>query len=209
MASYPPLLGDKDGHYRVRIVGNSGTGKSTTASALAKILGVPYLSLDTFFWQPGWKETPADEMQAKFSAALDACKNGWVVDGNYERRIGPILQASVTDIIWLDPPLALYLPRIILRTVLGILRLEPPCSPGCPETFSKAFFSKDSIIWWCITDHGLVRRRNTEKMKIVGLGVGSDTSRQIMRRIGGWGSTLRRWMQDVTDMIATKRTKTD
>ncbi|KAF9002245.1 AAA domain-containing protein [Cyathus striatus] len=208
MASYPPLLGDRNGHYRVHVVGNCGAGKSTTASALAKTLGVPYLSLDTFFWQPGWKKTPGDEMRANVTAALDACKNGWVVDGNYEKRLGPIVQSLATDVIWLDPPFALYFPRIILRTFLRLLRLEPPCSPGCPETVSEVF-SKESIIWWCITYHRLVRRRNTEKMNLIGLGVGSDLSGQKMRRLGGWGSELRQWMQDVVGMVAMRKAKKD
>ncbi|KAF9002244.1 AAA domain-containing protein [Cyathus striatus] len=205
MTSYPPLLGDKDRHYRVHIVGNSGTGKSTIATTLAKTLGVPYLSLDELFWQPGWKQTPEDELKAKITAVLETHKYGWVIDGNFEWSIGPIVQASATDVIWLDPPFVLYFPRLVLRTLRRLVGTEPPCSPGCSETFSNVFFSRSSIFLWCISFHFVARRINGEKMKRIGLGVGSDVSEQKMRRFGGWGSALRRWMQDVVDMMASRR----
>ncbi|KAF7289064.1 hypothetical protein HMN09_01354600 [Mycena chlorophos] len=194
----PPLLGD-GGVYRVHIVGNSGVGKvqSTTGRQLAEILGVPFISLDTLHWNPGWKKATDAEFRERVENALAAAPNGWVVDGNYMARLGDIVRARSTDIIWLDPPLLLYLPRLVLRTFLRAFGLQEDCSPGCPDLLSRAFFSKDSIIWWCISNHRRIRKRERALFARIGLGVGSDVEHQKMRRLGGWGSERRRWLEDV------------
>ncbi|KAJ6481457.1 hypothetical protein C8R47DRAFT_1134485 [Mycena vitilis] len=199
--SPPPLLGDAQGHYRVHVVGNSGAGKSTVGQQLADVLGIPYIGLDPLFWNPGWQESTNDEMRAKVEQALANAPNGWVVDGNYTRKIGPLVADSATDVIWLDPPLALYLPRLILRTFLRMFRLREPCSPGCPEKVTEVFFSKESIVWWCISNHWFARKREGGKMAQIGLGIGSAVGKQKMRRIGGWGGDLRAWLEDVKRML--------
>ena len=110
----------------------------------------------------------------------------------------------LTDLIFdsgLDPPLILYLPRLIVRTFLRMFRLRPPCSPGCPEMVSEVFFSKESIIWWCITQHRPVRARERARMAAIGFGVGRNVEGQKMRRIGGWGGELRAWFVDVRRML--------
>ncbi|KAF7333597.1 hypothetical protein MSAN_02418700 [Mycena sanguinolenta] len=136
---HPPLLGDGRGNYRVHIVGNCGKLTSTVGKQLADLLGLPLISLDALFWKPGWEKSTNEEMRARVEQRLSECPNGWVVDGNYTRRIGMIVENTSTDVIWLDPPLALYLPRIIWRTFLRMLRLEEPCSPGCPESIREVF----------------------------------------------------------------------
>ncbi len=73
--------------------------QSTVGQELADMLGVPFIALDTLFWLPGWEKAPPDEFQAKTRAALDQSDRGWVVDGDYTRRIGTIVTDSATDII--------------------------------------------------------------------------------------------------------------
>ncbi|KAJ6482611.1 AAA domain-containing protein [Mycena sanguinolenta] len=197
----PPLLGDVHGNYRVHVVGNCGAGKSTVGKRLADLLGLPLISLDALFWKPGWEKSTNEEMRARVEQRLSECPNGWVVDGNYTRRIGTIVEETCTDVIWLDPPLALYHPRIIWRTFLRMLWLEEPCSPGCPESVWEVFFSNESIVWWCITHHAPVRARETAKMARIGLGIGNDVEGQKMRRLGGWGKELRVWFDDVKQML--------
>ncbi|KAJ7445990.1 hypothetical protein B0H11DRAFT_1746351 [Mycena galericulata] len=196
----PPLIGDARGNYRVHIVGNSGK-PPTVGRQLADLLGVPFIPLDTLFWKPGWRQSTNEEMREKVVQALTNAPNGWVVDGNYTRRIGTIVEDQSTDVIWLDPPLARYLPRLILRTFLRLFRLAPPCSPGCPEMVSEVFFSKESIIWWCISQHRPIRVRENARMAEIGFGVGANVSGQKMRRIGGWGEELRVWFRDLGHML--------
>ncbi|KAJ7842234.1 hypothetical protein B0H14DRAFT_1032302 [Mycena olivaceomarginata] len=197
----PPLIGDAQGRYRIHLVGNSGTGKTTVGKELARMLNVPFISLYTLYFTPGWGHISTSEFRAKLKAALEDAPNGWVVDGNYGNRLGNILQSRSTDMIWLDPPLLLYFPRIFVRTVLGLLGLRPPCSPGCPERFVQAFFSRESILWWCLTHHFHVRRREGARMQLMGIGDTTQVSGRKMRRIGGWGGEVREWLEEVRIML--------
>jgi len=98
----------------------------------------------------------------------------------------------------LDPPLVLYLPRLVKRTFLRLLGLHPPCAPGCEEPIGD-------VIWWCIKNHGISRKRNQDKMQQIGLGIGKEVERQRMRRIGGWGSELDQWLSDVQKMADSRK----
>ncbi|KAJ7281030.1 hypothetical protein C8J57DRAFT_1300696 [Mycena rebaudengoi] len=200
----PPLIGDEQGRYRVHVVGNSGAGKSTVGKELARVLNVQFITLDALFWKPGWEQSTNDEMRERVEKALDETDGSWVVDGNYSHRIGSIVEDNCTDVIWLDPPLALYLPRLIIRTFLRMFRLREPCSPGCPEMAMEVFFSKESIVWWCLTQHWPARAREGAKMALIGLNVGSDVQNQKMRRLGGWGGELRTWKVEVQRMVDRK-----
>ncbi|KAI0644703.1 hypothetical protein C8Q79DRAFT_912752 [Trametes meyenii] len=195
----PPLRGDGTGKYRIRITGNSGTGKSTLARELSAILDLPYIPLDSMFWKPDWGQSPTDEFRAAVRAALDADPRGWIVDGNYRTRLGTMVTDEATDVIWVDPPLALYFPRLCWRTALRLFRLAPPCSPGCEETVRSVFFSRESIVWWCLSNHGRERKRQGEAYRLDGVHVGGK-----IRRIGGWGDELDAWKQEVRAMVLLK-----
>ncbi|KAJ3515683.1 hypothetical protein NLJ89_g1602 [Agrocybe chaxingu] len=178
--------------------------QSTAGRALAEILGVPYISMDRIMWKPGWATTHREEFTAELVAAMEQDERGWVADGEYTNRGGLLAYETSTDVIWLDPPLLLYFPRIILRTFLRLLRLEEPCSPECPERVNEVFFSKESILWWCISNHWIVRERNRVRMAEIGLGEGTDVEHRRMRRIGGWGTDLKNWLRDVQDMLSSE-----
>ena len=122
----------------------------------------------------------------------------------------PLTNGYLTSFVFcagLDPPLLLYFPRLVMRTFLRLLRLRPPCAPGCVERIGEVFFSKDSIIWWCISHHWITRKRNQDMMQRIGLGIGREVERRRMRRIGGWGSELKRWLCDVRKMVDLRRSK--
>ncbi|KAI0708931.1 hypothetical protein C8T65DRAFT_649420 [Cerioporus squamosus] len=50
----------------------------------------------------------------------------------------------------LDPPLALYFPRLCWRTLLRLLAIAPPRSTGCEESPREVFFSTNSILLWYV-----------------------------------------------------------
>ncbi|KAI0661401.1 hypothetical protein C8Q70DRAFT_911876 [Cubamyces menziesii] len=191
----PPLRGDGKGNYRVHIVGNSGIF-TTLARELAALLRVPHVNVDTILWQPGWVKLPPDEIRGRVRAVLDTNPRGWVIDGNYYSVLGSIVSERETDVIWLDPPLLLYFPRLCWRTFLRLVRLEPPCSPGCQESAREVFFSRDSIVWWCLSRHWLVRKRQAALYAIDGIHIGGK-----VRRIGGWGGELAAWKRDVKALL--------
>ncbi|KAG7094846.1 hypothetical protein E1B28_005654 [Marasmius oreades] len=194
-----PLVGDKKGRYRIQVVGNSGSGKSTLSKELSSILGVPHFSLDSIYWQPGWKTTPPDEFRAKLENIIhDNEESGWVMDGEYARLGGAVVTEYATDVIWLDPPLILYFPRVLIRTFRRLFGFEPSCSPGCREMFYESFLTKESILWWCLTNHAPTRKRWEVRLPVMGLGEENvPVEDQKLRRIGGWGSELREWLGSV------------
>ncbi|KAI6149612.1 hypothetical protein BKA82DRAFT_4131328 [Pisolithus tinctorius] len=197
MSQIPPLLGDGHGRYRVHIVGNSGAGKSTLGVELASILGVPYIPLDPLFWNPNWTPSTPEEFQVKVLKRLMEDERGWVVDGNYGSRLGDLVTERRTDIVWLDPPFVLYFARLVVRTLQRLFGLKDNCAPGCSETLAHVFLSKEeSILYWAITHHSVVRRRESENLQRWGVHVGGN-----MRRIGGWGTELKLWKQAVVDMV--------
>ncbi|KAF9269359.1 hypothetical protein L218DRAFT_915374 [Marasmius fiardii PR-910] len=203
------LLGDRKGRYRIQVVGNSGTclpeirtlesTLTTLGKQLSSILGIPHFSLDQIYWQPGWKETPPEEFQAKLEKIIrENEETGWVIDGEYSRRGAAIVTECATDVIWLDPPLILYFPRILIRTFRRLFGQEATCSPGCPETFREVFLSKESILWWCLSQHRLTRKKWEGQLLIMGLGVENvPVENQKLRRIKGWGSELGKWLESV------------
>ncbi|KAK7692153.1 hypothetical protein QCA50_003772 [Cerrena zonata] len=192
--SIPALRGDGYGNYRIHLVGNSGAGKSTLGAELARLLGAELISLDQVLWQPGWVVTPLPEFRAKVLAAIGQNKT-WIVDGNYHTRLGTMVDDEATDVIWLDPPLVLYFPRLFLRTVLRLLRIVPPCSPGCGESF-RDVCSSNGILWWCLSQHWKVRKRQSEAYRTDNVWIGGKR-----RRIGGWGGELKSWRSEVEEML--------
>ncbi|ETW81205.1 hypothetical protein HETIRDRAFT_247000, partial [Heterobasidion irregulare TC 32-1] len=191
-----PLRGDASGHYRVHVIGNSGALNSAEVAAL---LGIPHIPLDTVYWNPNWEKTPSSVFKDRVTAMLQDSENshgGWVVDGNYNSYLGDLIADSTTDVLWLDPPLALYLPRLCLRTLKRLFGLVPPCSPNCPERVSEAFFSKDSIIWYSISHHWSLRKRESERYAVDGIHAGGK-----IRRLGGWGKDRAEWLRAVRAMV--------
>lgn len=79
---------------RTLIVGNSGSGKSWHARALAAEHGLAHLDLDTIVWVPGQIAVarPLDEALADLRAFTSA-SSAWVVEGCY----GDFIEAALPD----------------------------------------------------------------------------------------------------------------
>ena len=87
---------------RLLIFGNSGSGKSTHAQALAAAHALPHLDLDTIVWEPGRIAVPREA--ATLRAELEAFTAGdrWVVEGCY----GELIEAAssrCTELVFLNP----------------------------------------------------------------------------------------------------------
>ena len=173
--------------------------------------------MDELYWQPGWRETTNEKFQAKIREKLAQSDGGWIVDGDYEGKMDNIVAPETTDIICeslsntcpsaflllvyqgLDPPLVLYFPRIFYRTMLRLLGLRKPCSPGCPERLSETL-SKRGILWWCLSNHWRNQRKGRARMAEIGVGSGTNLGGRKMRRLGGWGGEVKRWLKEVETM---------
>ncbi|KZW01556.1 hypothetical protein EXIGLDRAFT_666287 [Exidia glandulosa HHB12029] len=194
----PPLKGDAQGRYRIRVVGNSGTGKTTMLRRLESLLGIPALPMDLVLFEPNFVQVPREVFRARVLEFMDKHEQ-WVVDGNANSVLGHSSTDNATDVIWLDPPFVLYFPRLFWRTMRRIFGYDEPCAPGCDETWRSVFFNKESILLWAITQHKRNRTRYTAAYNTDPVERGGK-----WRRLGGWGSEAKRWFEEVEKLAKSK-----
>ena len=143
---------------RINVKGSSGAGKSTFSQELARRLGVPYIELDALHHGPDWSEPTPDEFQATVRAELDARPDGWVIDGNYEHKLGGLVLDAADTIVWLDLPLWFKLRRLWNRTTHRI-RHRVELWSGNRESWRTAFWGRESLFMWTLRSHFRHRRR--------------------------------------------------
>ncbi|HZE29573.1 MAG TPA: shikimate kinase [Gaiellaceae bacterium] len=143
---------------RVNVKGSSGSGKTTFGQELAERLGVPYVELDALHHGPNWSEPTDEEFRARVREAMAAAPDGWVIDGNYEAKLGDTLISAADTIVWLDLPLGLKLRRVARRTGTRI-RDDVELWNGNKESWRNALWGRDSLFAWLIRGH--FRHRST------------------------------------------------
>jgi adenylate kinase family enzyme len=136
---------------RVEVVGPSCSGKTTTARRLAELLGVPYIELDALHHDAGWTEAPAEVLQERVQAALDAAPDGWVVDGTYFGKLGSLVLDRADTIVWLDIPFRTAIRRVLSRTLRRAVTREELWN-GNRESLRLAL-SRESIVLWVLRTH--------------------------------------------------------
>ena len=148
---------------RVNIIGTSGSGKSTFGRQLSKLLGLPFIEMDSLYWGPNWTERPDEEFLAKVEASTEPAR--WVLDGNYQRTT-PIKWRHVQLVIWIDLSLVRTLYRVASRSLKrSINKTEIWPSTGNCETFRKSFFSRQSVILWANSSYKANRKTFCEMME--------------------------------------------
>jgi len=143
---------------RIAVLGASGNGKSTVGRRLAEIHGVQYIELDALHHGPNWTEASAEELTARVVAALDA-RDGWVVDGNYGRKIGDVVLERADLAVWLDQPLRVILLRIWRRSWRRI-RDDVELWSGNKEQWRYT----PSLFSWTIRSHRRHRKTEPERL---------------------------------------------
>lgn len=118
--TFPP------GSTRVLVTGNAGSGKTSFASSLAKVLDVPCHSLDGIVWQERWRKTPQPEKDSQIETLI--ATDAWVIDGVSDRA----LQAADV-VVFLDVPRLVSAWRAMRRNVRYLFKSRPGLPPRCPE----------------------------------------------------------------------------
>ena len=128
----------------------SGNGKTTFGRALAARLEVPFVELDALVHGPGWIETSDDELRAAVEPIL--ARDGWVVDGSYERKLGDAVLRSADTVVWLDLPLRVWLPRLVRRTLRRMTGRERLWNDN-RETLRDVLFARDALFPYALRSH--------------------------------------------------------
>ena len=134
---------------RIVVVGTSCAGKSTLAQQLAERLASPHIELDALYWLADWQPRDRSDFRARVSAVL--AQDCWVIDGNYG-SVRELVWPRATAVLWLNYGFGGIFWRALRRTTRRVLFREQLYS-GNRETARKAFFSRDSIIWWVATSY--------------------------------------------------------
>ena len=126
---------------RVLVIGGPGSGKTTFAVRLARVLELPVVHLDAHFWQAGWRESPRPEWAAQVAdlAAADC----WVMDGHYAGTLA--LRAPRADaILMLAPPRLTRVGRLVRRGLRDRGRARPDLALGCAEQVPSWHFLREA-----------------------------------------------------------------
>jgi adenylate kinase family enzyme len=142
---------------RINIRGTSGSGKSTLSAQVALALGIRHIELDALHHGPNWAEPTNDEFRARVRSAMGAAERGWVVDGNYDRKLGTLVTDAADTVVWLDPPFPLVFGRMLRRT-LHRIRHDVELWNGNRESWQAALVGRDALVWWTLRSHFRHRR---------------------------------------------------
>jgi len=143
---------------RIAVVGTTGSGKSTLAENIAHRLHISHVELDALYWQPDWKESPWEEMQARVETFTRG--PAWATDGNYG-FCRDIIWSRAQAVIWLDYSLPLILWRLWWRTWQRVLQRDYLWGTNYERLWPQ-LFSRDSIFWWAIQTFDRRRRTYSE-----------------------------------------------
>jgi adenylate kinase family enzyme len=147
---------------RIVIKGTSGAGKSTTGAELARRLNLTFVELDALHHGPNWSEPTAEAFRATLRDVMAAAPDGWVIDGNYDSKLGDTVIEAADTIVWIDLPLRIKVRRVWKRTMRRI-RDDVELWNGNRETWREAFASRDSLFVWMIQTHFRHRREWPER----------------------------------------------
>ncbi|WP_315832649.1 DNA topology modulation protein [Bradyrhizobium prioriisuperbiae] len=122
---------------RVMVMGSSGSGKSTFARRLSAATGLPMVSIDALYWQPGWR--PSDPFSFERRMTEAANEPTWIMDGNYISHCGELRRGLADTIVWFDLPRWVCMSGIFRRVITSYGQVRPEMAAGCPEQFDAEF----------------------------------------------------------------------
>ena len=129
---------------RVVVVGCTGSGKTSVARSLARLLDAPRVELDALNWEPDWNAAETDVFRQRVRDALSG--DAWVVDGNYS-AVRDLVWPRAAMLVWLNLPYRVVSWRLLWRTLIRVFTREELWN-GNREVFRTQFLSRDSLFRW-------------------------------------------------------------
>ena len=150
---------------KIAIVGNSGSGKTRLAKSLSEILGIPRIELDQHFHQPNWTHPTSQEFKETVASLIQShTESGWIIDGNYQRRLDGLVPNSADLIIWFNLKKRVVIYRILKRSILRSL-VRKTLWNGNRESFLNLLKTDpyENIVLWSWTQHTRYREWGIEE----------------------------------------------
>ena len=97
---------------KIIVIGCPGSGKSTFATGLHRITGIPLFHLDLMFWNPDRTTVDRETFRARLSEVM--AQDAWIMDGNYASTMEMRMQACDT-VVFLDYPTDVCISGIMER----------------------------------------------------------------------------------------------
>jgi adenylate kinase family enzyme len=135
---------------RIVVIGTTGSGKTTLAKYLARLLDARMVELDALFHEANWTPAELPVFRARIAEAIDTPR--WVSAGNYRSLVQDILWRSADTIVWLDYPFPLVMWRLFWRTTRRGVRNEELWN-GNRESLRMQFFTSESLFNWARKSH--------------------------------------------------------
>ena len=143
---------------RISVVGCSGAGKTTMAVRLASALGIPHIELDALNWGPDWSAATDAEFASRVGEAMRA--DAWVIDGNYQNKIGATVWERADTVVWVDPPRWRSLAQVLGRTLCRVITRRQLWNGNRESWRSFLIWRGDeSVLSWAWTSYPGIRLR--------------------------------------------------
>jgi adenylate kinase family enzyme len=135
------------------------------ARRLGDVLGVPHVELDALHWGPDWTQASAEEMGERVRRATAA--DAWIVDGNYQSKIGTLVWERADTVVWVNPPRWRVMWRCVSRTVRRAVTRQELWGSGNRENWRALMYwrGEDSIVWWAWNSYPNVQERYESAMR--------------------------------------------
>jgi adenylate kinase family enzyme len=148
---------------RISVVGCTGAGKTTVAAKLADALDIPHIELDALHWGPDWDAATSEEMIDRVGSVISG--DAWVVDGNYQSKIGNLVWKRADAVVWVDPPRWRVMVQVLRRTAIRAAAGEELWN-GNRESLRGLMFWRgdDSILWYAWSSYPRTRARYRNAM---------------------------------------------
>ena len=143
---------------RVVVAGVSGTGKTTLAAQIGRVVDAPHIEIDALFHGPGW--VPREEFLDDVRAFV--ATERWTTEWQYTTA-RPILAERADLLVWLDLPFAtVTLPRVVRRTVRRRARRELLWHGNVEPPLRTIFTDREHIVRWAILTRNKYRAQVPE-----------------------------------------------
>jgi len=88
---------------KIIIIGNSGSGKTWLGEKMATFLGIPHISLDSIFWEPGGYNRKRNDVEIGTDLNRIQTSESWLAEGVFGHLVDSLVPFA-DALIYIDTP---------------------------------------------------------------------------------------------------------